>query len=142
MDEHWFRRSPGAAEDGPVALREFGGHEFLHCANPVGNPMAEPIEPGGPRLLMVDKHHSLVFRAARSLGFMRSDEGIDLVHLVRAAEGAPPLKVPAGWTLETVELESDYVVHLPNPATVYFFPNGDSYQGPVQTAFGPRRSAS
>ena len=62
MDAHYFRRSPGDAEDGPVAEREIGGHQFIHCANPPATGSETPIS-GGPQLLKVDKHHSLIFLA-------------------------------------------------------------------------------
>jgi hypothetical protein len=132
MDAHWFRRSPGAPEDGAVELRELYGREFLFCAMPEVAGLGESVEPGGPRRLMVNKHHSLLYRAGRSLDFLRLPEGLELVHVIAADEGAPPLKLPEGWTRESVVLESDFVVHLPCPATVFFFPNGDSFQGPVE----------
>ncbi len=30
-----------------------------------------------------------------------------------------------------MKLSDDWVVRLPTPTTVFFFPNGDSYQGPL-----------
>ena len=49
MDRMWFRRSPGADEDGPVRKRDIAGREFFFCARPLG---VMPQE--SPRRLMVD----------------------------------------------------------------------------------------
>lgn len=129
MDAHGFRRSPGAGADGPMARREFAGRAFAFCAMPAED--RGQTGPAGPRQLLVDKHHSLLFRAGRSVDFLRLPDRSELVHVIAAEEGAPPLKIPEGWTRETVLLDADYVVQLPCPTTVFFFPNGDSFQGPV-----------
>lgn len=128
-DAHGFRRSPGAGEDGPMERRVLGGREFLYCAKPVED--LGQTGPDGPRQLRVEKHHSLLFRAGRSVEYLRLPDGTRLVHVIAAEAGAAPAKLPDGWKRETVELQSDLTVHLPCPATVFFFANGDSFQGPV-----------
>jgi len=132
MDAHGFRRSPEADEDGPMERRALHGRVFVFCAMPEGAGMASAAEPGGPQQLMVNKHHSLLYRAGRSLDFMRLPDGQELVHVIAAEEGAPPPKLPEGWQRESVALAQDLLVELPCPTTVYFFPNGDSYQGPAR----------
>ncbi len=139
MDEHYFRRSPGAEADGPVAEREIGGHLFIHCANP---PKGGPETPVGddPKLMRVDKHHSLVFDAGRELLVIRAD-GCDFVQVIAASPGGGgllqtvDLRLPEGWSLRTEKLESRTTIHLPNPTQAWFFANGASFQGPVD-AFG------
>jgi hypothetical protein len=145
MDEHYFRRSPGAETDGPVAERVIGGHLFIHCANP---PKGGPETPVGddPKLMRVDKHHSLVFEAGREALVVRHGDGRDFVQVIAAspkgggllqsaavARDGAALRLPEGWSLRTEKLESRTTIHLPNPAEAWFFANGASFQGPVDT---------
>lgn len=131
MDEHGFRRSPGADADGPLRSREFGGELFIHCARPAEGPFL-PAGEGGPRQLLVDKHHTLVYHAGRSLDWLRLPDGTRYVHVVQAEADAPPLVLPDGWTLSSETLEQPLRIELPHPTTVFFFDNGDSYQGPIE----------
>ena len=135
MDTHWFRRSPGAEEDGPVVQRQCGGYEFFFCAKP-GGEAETPFGPDGPRRLAVEKHHSLLYRSGRSLDFLLDPAGQALVRVITAPPGSAALEVPEGFEARRLELRRDYRVDLPCPATVYFFPNGDSYQGPVSLPRG------
>ena len=130
MDEHWFARSPGADEDGPMKLREIGGHRFGLCARPASAP-TQPEGPGGPRLLLVEKHHVILFAAGREVPVPLHPDGGRFVHVIEGGKGKAPLALPAGWKLDTVKLTEDRVFRLPVPTTVFFFPNGDSYQGPL-----------
>ena len=83
MDGHYFRRSPGAHEDGPVAEREIEGHLFIHCANPPEGGPESPVA-GGPRLLRVDRYHSLIFEAGREVDVIRLPDGRDFVQVIAA----------------------------------------------------------
>lgn len=130
MDEHWFTRSPGAEEDGPMEEREIGGQRFVLCARPAGA-STQPEGREGPRLIPVQKHHGMRFGAGREIGVLRRSDGERFVHVIEGGKGKPPLDLPEGWQVETVKLARDWVLQLPTPATVYFFPNGDSYQGPL-----------
>jgi hypothetical protein len=133
-DAAYFRRSPGAERDGPLETRVLGGLRFSRVARP-GAP-----EPGFPGVLVlpVFKHHVVLYRAGRPLDVMSFGDGFDYVPLVAEARGvggaarraAGPL--PGGWSRRTLRLERDLVVELPNPARVAFFPDGDSFQGPVR----------
>jgi hypothetical protein len=143
MDAHYFRRSPGAETDGPVAERDVGGRLFIHCANPPeGGP--ESFSANGPRLLRVDKHHTLIFEETREINLIRLPDGRDFVQVIAAApEGGSLLQtagttaddegfeLPDGWVLRTEKLPLRTTIHLPNPTEAWFFPNGASFQGPV-----------
>ena len=53
MDQTWFRRSPDAAEDGPLRTREIAGRTFFYCARapvniPTGIPRRMNITAPGP----------------------------------------------------------------------------------------------
>jgi hypothetical protein len=130
MDEHWFARSPGGDEDGPMELREIGGRGFGLCARPA-SAATRPAGPDGPRLLLVQKHHVIRFVAGREVPVLLHPDGERFVHVVEGGEGKAPLALPEGWELESVKLAEDWVLQLPTPTTVFFFPNGDSYQGPL-----------
>ena len=90
MDEHWFRRSPGAPQDGQLACREIDGREFVLCAMPVGEASEAPAGPEHSRRLLVNKHHSLLFRAGRRVDYLRLPGGLELIHVIAAAPGARP----------------------------------------------------
>jgi hypothetical protein len=131
MDRHYFRRSPGADRDGPVRLREFGGRKYLHCARPPQGGPSFPAGRSGPALLLVDKHHTLIYEAGRSLNVLRTAEGRELVHVIRGDPDPDSLVLPKDWELRSLTTQSALVVHLPAPTTAFFFSNGASYQGPV-----------
>jgi len=145
MDEHYFRRSPGAKVDGPVATRDIEGHRFIHCANP---PKGGPETPVGddPKLMRVEKHHSLIFNAGRELSIVRDESGRDFVQVISSSlegggilqdgvpdVGASGLSLPTGWHVRTEKLDAQTTIHLPNPTEAWFFASGASYQGPVDT---------
>jgi hypothetical protein len=126
MDDAYFKRSPGADADGPVEVLERYGHSWSYIARPCGAPTM-PAGREGPRQIQVDKHHVVIFRAGRELGYLTLPDGSEYVHVIR---GDAPLLLPDGWTLRSERLDEDLTIELPAPATVFFFPNGDSYQGP------------
>ncbi len=127
MDWMWFRRSPDAAEDGPVRTCEIGGRQFFYCARPEG-----AMGDGNPRRLIVDKYHSLVYLAGREVEMLTTAEGMDFVLVVEGAPNAPRPELPAGWSLRTVELDADWIVDLPAPTETWWFDGMISYQGPIQ----------
>jgi hypothetical protein len=154
MDEHYFRRSPGAEADGPVAEREIAGHLFIHCANPPKGGPETPVG-DGPKLLRVDKHHSPIFEAGREVLVLRHADGRDFVQVVTASPGGGGLlqkaevgtgpseiQLPEGWLLRTETLAQRTTIHLPNPTEAWFFSNGSSFQGPVDTFGVPVASRS
>lgn len=130
MDAHCFLRSPGAEADGPVRIREIAGRDYLHCARPASAPEL-PAGPAGPTRLQVDKHHVVVYWAGRTVDWLTLPDGSEFVHVVAAEPDAPALALPAGWKIETRRVEREWVLRLPTPTTVFFFPNGDSFQGPL-----------
>ena len=131
MDLHYFRRSPGASGDGAVAQRDFSGHTFTFCAKPPADGPSLPAGGKGPRLLMVDKHHSLIFEPGRRVEFLVLPDGSEYVHVIDPAPGTEPLELPEGWTVRSVELAEQWVVHLPAPTKAFFFPGFESFQGPI-----------
>ena len=145
MDEHYFRRSPGAEADGPIAACEIADHLFIHCANP---PKGGPETPVGddPKLMRVDKHQSLIFEAGREVLVIRQADGRDFVQVIAASpggggllqdedvpKGGSDIPLPDGWSLRTEKLAARTTIHLPNPTEAWFFANGSSFQGPVDS---------
>ena len=80
---------------------------------------------------MVEKHHVIRFVAERRVSLLLHPSGEQYVHVIDRAAGQPPPALPTGWQLEEIALAEDWVVRLPTPTTVFFFPNGDSFQGPL-----------
>ena len=146
MDAHYFRRSPGAPADAAVTEQEIAGHVFIHCANPPAGGPEKPIA-GGPLLLRVDKHHSLVFEAGREVSVLRLPDGRDFVQVIaaspdgggvlQASKPAAELPLPGGWSLRRETLVARTTIDLPNPTEAWFFADGASYQGPVSSFAQP-----
>jgi hypothetical protein len=84
----------------------------------------------------VHKHHVIRFVAGREVSVLLHPEGKRFVHVIEGGAGKAPLSLPEGWKLESLKLAEDWIVALPTPTTVFFFPNGDSYQGPLATLPG------
>ena len=139
MDAHYFARSPGAEADGPVAERDVEGHLFIHCANPPKGGPETPVG-GDPKLLRVDKHHSLIFEAGREVDVIRLPDGRDFVQVVAvtASQAGGELRLPeqfalpSGWVMRTEKLAARTTIHLPHPTQAWFFENGASFQGPIE----------
>ena len=140
MDEHYFRRSPQAPVDGPVTEKVIAGHVFFHCANPPAGGAEMPI-PGGPTLLRVDKHHSLVFHAGNALKLATTATGETFVQVIDAAPSGGGImqkgstghvmSLPDGWQASRHAVSATTVIHLPNPTQAWFFADGTSFQGPI-----------
>jgi hypothetical protein len=127
MDGGYFTRSPRQDVDGPMEVRDLFGHTWVYCASPLGAPELVAGEKG-PRKITVDKHHVVIYRAGRELNYLTLPDGSEYVHVI---PGNEPLVLPEGWQLRSEQVEQERSIELPAPATVFFFPNGDSYQGPV-----------
>jgi len=141
MDSTYFRRSPGALADGPLAVKTISGHLFFHCANAPDN--AERPFPGGPTLVRIDKFQSLVFEPGRRVDLFCLPDGREYVQVIAAtSEGGgiiqskestrSELIVPESLSIRTEEIEACISIHLPNPSESWFFDNGSSFQGPVE----------
>ena len=86
-----------------AAELDVGGHLFIHCANP---PRGGPETPFGddPRLLRVDKHHSLIFEAGREVDVVRLPDGRNFVQVIAASPGGGGLLQKADAGTGTAEI--------------------------------------
>jgi hypothetical protein len=133
-DAAFFRRSPGAAFDGPLDTMEVDGVTFSRVARP------GRFEPGfeGVVVLPVYKYHRVMFAAGRTIEVADFGDGWDYVpQITEVASGVLPGGVvervlPEGWSVREVTLERDLFVDVPYPARVCFFMSGHSFQGPVR----------
>jgi len=126
MDRSWFRRSPDANVDGPVRTREFDTRPFFLCARAPAD-----VDPGPPRRMMVDKHHTILFESGRDISLLRTAEGGLYVQVVGGAGESSPPELPEGWGFETVSLDADWIVELPHPCETFWFAGMVSFQGPI-----------
>lgn len=131
MDAAGFRRSPGAAEDGPLETREFGGHPFFRVARP--EKPGPSSGDGAPMKLTVHKHHTVAFKAGAKVRVLRAPEGL-FVEASRGGGANDPslMKLAADMRLFELEPARPWTVEIPAPATVYFFPTIDVFHGPVE----------
>ena len=139
-DAAFFRRPPGADNDGPVDTIHVDGRTFALVARP-GAP-----EPGfdGVTVLPVFKSHRVLFRAGRTIEIIDTNDDfpgggsllpqVTETHLKRPRTEQTPRRMPDGWTSRFVTLETDLVFDLPSPARVAIFRNGEIFHGPVTVA--------
>ena len=135
-DVAYFRRSPGAKVDGPLATIDVDGLRFGYVARP-GRPEPDHDE---AMVLPVYKYHSMFFAAGRTIEILNDGDGWDYIPQTRpgsdigvgTAEQVDTRVLPEGWALRSVALAADLMVDVPYPARVMFFPDGASWQGPLK----------
>lgn len=143
FDVQYFRRPPNAASDGPLEQREIDGRLFVQNAN---KPLQRPQSLGehGPLMIQAIKYQTLIYFAGKEVDVIQQQDGRDFIAVIASApEGgslfqtdqvpadSEQIKLPEGWTRRTEVIKEELVVHLPYPTEALFFPNGASYQGPV-----------
>jgi len=130
MDRAGFRRSPNAGADGPLDSREFEDHRFVRVARPE---KAGASSGGAPMKLVVHKHHIVGFDAGTKLRVLENAAGKRFVEASRGGGAADPslLKLEEGMRLFEIELKQPWMIEIPAPASVYFFPTIDVFHGPV-----------
>lgn len=129
MDRAWFLRSPGTPADGALETRTIGGREFARVARPLD--FRGLAKGDAPTRLLIDKHHVLAFAAGAEVRAARLPDGQWYVQQTVAAAGADAIAPPADWEMKVIRPAQDWIIHVPTPATVYFFRNLDSYIGPL-----------
>jgi len=125
-DAAFFRRSPDADADGPLDAMELDGLRFSFVARQAGRRQVE-----GATILSIDKHHSLLYAAGRTIELLDFGDGT----FASPAWSRPDHEIgkPAvpGWTRRDVELTDDLIVIIPNPADVVIFADGFGFHGPL-----------
>lgn len=131
-DLAYFARSPQAREDGPVDTIELCDRTFAFIAQPVG---FETLESGATQM-MIDKHHSMLYRADRVIDVLDFGDGT----VATPAWGSLDVDVAVtdsmlsgGWRLRRVQLLDDLVTVIPNPAQVIVLDKAFGFHGPVPT---------
>lgn len=132
-DMAYFARSPGAESDGPVETIELGGRRFSYVARPAG---FETLASGAIEMT-IDKHHSMLYRAGRTLDVL--DFGDGTVATPAWGSRDPSVAVTGdmlepSWTLRQVRLTDDLLTTIPNPAQVIVLDRAFGFHGPVDAA--------
>ena len=137
-DAAYFRRSPGAANDGPVEAMDVDGLRFARIARFAG---LDPLDgrSGGPitdaQVWSIDKYHSMLYVAGRTIEVLDFGDGA-----TATPAWSPPMSaqrervVPSLWSIRTVTLTNDLIVEIPNPARVAVFADGSGFHGPIPGA--------
>jgi len=128
-DAAYFSRSPLADVDGPLDTMEVDGLRFAFVARPLAN---ERI--AGATVLSVDKHHTMLYASGQSIDVLDFGDGTFAPPAWSAPNDAPDrgeLDLPAKWTLRTVELTSDLIAIIPNPAKVAILKDASGFHGPL-----------
>jgi hypothetical protein len=129
-DVAYFRRPPGAGEPGPLEVLEVDGLRFAHVARP-GPPEGDIDE---ALVLPVDKHHSMLYAAGRTIEVLDFGDGsIAAPAFAPARRSNEPddRRLPDGWSLRSVTLDADLVVEVPRPARVAILGDGSGFHGPL-----------
>jgi len=126
-DIAYFSRSPGATVDGPLQAQEIDGLRFSFVAQPVG----APRDVAGARILSVDKHHTMLWTAGRTIEVLDFGDGTFAAPAWSSPRGERSDPLEPGWTRRTVELASDLVAVIPSPADVVIFDDGCGFHGPL-----------
>ncbi|MEM1113328.1 MAG: hypothetical protein AAGI11_15555 [Pseudomonadota bacterium] len=128
MDAAMFRHSPNGEQE-PVRERWIAGRLFINVAEALEIDFAE--DPSGMSRAMVNKDHVLGFKAGRKVKLLRTSEGL-FVETVGAPDNDDNLSLQENASLEEIELQHNWLVHLPSPTITYWwFGQGRSFQGPV-----------
>lgn len=129
-DLAYFARSPRSAEDGPLETIELGGRRFGFVARPAGMKALD----SGATDMTIDKHHSVLFRAGRTIDVLDFGDGTVAI----PAWGSPDPDVSLtdttlapGWALRRIQLVDDLVAVVPHPSQVIVLDKRFGFHGPI-----------
>lgn len=129
FDTAHFRRSPGAAEDGPLETCEVGGMRWARVAKPKN---FRGMRGGdAPTLITVEKHHVLGYAAGTRLHLVRLPDGSWYLEQTVSADGSV-VAPPAEWAMHSIELAQPWQMDFGCPVQVFFFRNLRSFIGPLR----------
>ncbi len=138
-DMAFFARSPGADHDGPVETVELGGRRFAYVARPVG---FDTLASGAVEM-RIDKHHSMLYRAGRTIEVLDFGDGTVATPAWGSTDSAVSVTdrmLDDGWALRRVRLTDDLLTTIPNPARVIVLDRAFGFHGPVDEALVGRVS--
>lgn len=129
-DQAFFSRSPGAEQDGPVEVVELGGRRFAFIARPV----SIETRPSGAVDMVIDKHHSMLYRAGRTLDVLDLGDGTVATPAWAAPDPSGCVSdemLDDGRRLHRVRLTDDLLTTIPDPARVIVLDGAFGFHGPV-----------
>jgi hypothetical protein len=129
-DVAYFRRPPGADDPGPLEAMEVDGLPFAHVAR-AGAPEADIV---GAMVLPVEKHHSMLYAAGRTIEVLDFGDGsiaFPAFAPARRSDTADDRPLPETWALRSVTLDADLVIEVPCPARVAILGDGSGFHGPL-----------
>jgi hypothetical protein len=88
-DVAFFRRPPGAKQEGPLETITVQNRRFSHVAIPGEHDPSVSFEKDNVMLLNVHKHHSLTFAKWRALEILSMGDGMDYVPQITEVSGLP-----------------------------------------------------
>jgi hypothetical protein len=125
-DVAYFSRSPDADIDGPLDTMEVDGLRFSFVARPAGQRRVE-----GATVLSVDKHHTLLYAAGRTIEVLDFGDGMFAPPAWSGPERERSEPATPGWARREVELMNDLIAVIPSPADVVIFDDGSGFHGPL-----------
>jgi len=132
-DMAYFARSPGADSDGPVEIAELGGRRFSYVARPAG---LETLASGAIEMT-IDKYHSVLYRAGRTIDVLDFGDGTVAVPAWGGRDPSVTLTdamLDPAWTLRSIRLAGDLLTTIPNPSRVIVLEGAFGFHGPVDQA--------
>lgn len=125
-DAAYFSRSPDAEIDGPLDTMEIDGLRFSFVARPAGQHRVE-----GATVLSVDKHHTMLYAAGRTIEVLDFGDGLFAPPAWSGLDREPSELANQGWVRRKVELTKDLIAVIPSPADVVSFDDGSGFHGPI-----------
>lgn len=132
-DIAFFARSPGADRDGPVETVELGDRRFSYVARPVG---FDTLRSGAVEMA-IDKHHSMLYRAGRTIDLLDFGDGTVATPAWGSTDPSTALTdrmLDGSWRLRRIRLVDDLLTTIPNPARVIVLDQAFGFHGPVDRA--------
>ena len=131
-DSGYFSRSPFETEDGVFVEEEHFNHLWLYNAHVTDLSVDLPDDAGLLSGRMIEKHHTVIFKAGRTLSILTSPGGDQYVRISRDAHRTQEFpSIPDAWELREELIDEQRTFVLPNPTLNIRADNQDSWQGPI-----------
>lgn len=131
-DSGYFSRSPFEPADDMYVEEEHFGYDWLYNAHVVDLSADVPDDDGLFTATMVEKHHTVIFNAGKTISVLTSPMGEQYIRISRDAERTQEIPtIPSAWQLSEYVTQTTRTFVLPNPTLNIRADNEDSWQGPV-----------